>query len=69
MFVVKIDPLENDTIGTLEGLESGPMHLLLFQSPYRALDHRVLFGAVNCDEVLLDALVANQRRPAAAVEG
>jgi hypothetical protein len=64
--VVEGCPISNNTARVRQDLESMPMLPLLLQDPNHAFDYPVLFGAVRCDEFLLQLVAAHQGGIAAA---
>lgn len=60
--VVKLNPVGNHPTGVLQRLESMPMHALLFKHTDHQFDHAVLLWAMRRDELLPQAIAANQRR-------
>ena len=58
--IIKPNPVTDDSIGMLQGLEPLTMNTLLFQSSDNALDHPVLLGTVGRDELLLQTVASNQ---------
>ena len=66
--VVELDPVPDGAGGVLDAFEAVSMHALLFQRPYDAFDHTVLLRAMRGDELLLQAIAADQSRVMAAGE-
>ncbi len=66
--VVDADPVTDDTGCVLDALEAMPVSALLFQRPDHAPDHAILLRAVWGDELLLQAIAADQCRELAAGE-
>lgn len=66
--VVETDPVADDAVGVLDALEAVAVNALLLERPDDALHHAVLLRAVRGDELLLQAIAADQRREVAACE-
>lgn len=66
--VVEADPVADDAVGVLDALEAVPVNALLLERPDDALDHAVLLRAMRGDELLFQAIAADQRREVAACE-
>lgn len=66
--VVELDPVGNRPAGMLQAFEAVPVHALLLQGPDHALHHAVLLRAVRGDELLAQALAADQWRVGPAYE-
>lgn len=60
--VVETDPVGNDARGVLNALEAMAMNALLLERSDDPLDHAVLLWAVRGDELLLQAIAADQGR-------
>ena len=66
--VVETDPVSDRPARVLQGLEALPMNTLFLERPYHPLHHPVLLGAVGGNELLLEAIAANQARVVPAGE-
>ena len=66
--VVELDPVADHSHRMLLGFEAVAVSALLLQRANDALDHAVLLRAVRCDELLLQAVAANQPRVVPAGE-
>ena len=66
--VVEADPVPDGACCMLNAVEALAMHALLFQRPDHALDHPILLRAVWGDELLFQAVAADQCRELAAGE-
>ena len=64
--VIEINPVANDAAGVLLGFEAVAVRALLLECSDDALDHAVLLRAVRGDELLLQAVAADQAREVAA---
>lgn len=60
--VIKLNPGGSRSACTLQGLESVPVHTLLFKRPDDSFHHAGLLRAVRRGELLLQAVAANQLR-------
>ena len=66
--VVPTDPVRNHTAHVLQGFEPVAMHALVLERADHRLNHSILFGAVGCYELLLQAVAFDQGRVAATGE-
>ena len=60
--VVEADPVPDCAGSVLYAVEALAMNALLLQGSDDALDHAILLRAVRRDELLLEAIAADQRR-------
>lgn len=60
LVVVEVDPVADRAHGVGQAFEPMAMHALLFQRADHPLDHAVLLRAMRRDELLLQAIAANQ---------
>ena len=60
LMVVEADPVADGARCVLDAVEALAVNALLFQRPDHAFDHAVLLRAVRRDELLLQAVAANQ---------
>lgn len=66
--VVEADPVTDGACRVLDAVEALAMDALFLEGPDDALDHAVLLGAVGRNELLLQAVAADQGCVAAACE-
>lgn len=66
--VVEADPVTDDAGRVLDALEAMAMNTLLLERADAPLDHAVLLRAMRGDELLLQAIAADQGREVAAGE-
>ena len=59
--VLEADPVADGACRVLDAVETLALDALLFQCPDDAFDHAVLLRAVWRDELLLQAVAADQR--------
>lgn len=59
--VVEADPVSDDAGSVLEAFKAVPVDTLFLQGTDDALDHAVLLRAVRGDELLAQAVAADQR--------
>ena len=64
--VVKLDPVANHATGMLQRLETMAMDALLFQSPDQTFNQAILLRRMRRNELLPQAIAANQGGIAAA---
>lgn len=60
--VVEADPVADGTISVLDAVEPVAVNTLFFDRADHALDHAVLLRAMGRDELLLEAIAADQGR-------
>lgn len=66
--VVEADPVADGTVRVPDAVEALAMDALFFQCPDHTLNHAILLWTMRRDELLLQAVVSDQRGVAAAGE-